>query len=518
MNLSLKNSLFGISFLLFLFSAFLRKEAINKPFDRLHEWLPAHVGHTVNIWLKEGITQSKGNLVFNYEENLKTDGDFDLKLKDKNGRSYYVSYPNLTFYAPFVVAKLLFLDEINEQFLVLMNLMVLLSITFLLLQIAIQLFPLEKWENVLAILISLVLFLYSPAVLWFYANVYFADMLVMLFFLFTIYYFIKLQHQEKLTFKIGFVFSLFLTCYTEWIGFLLALTLFLISVANKSKNKKFVLYACLLSPVIALCLFVIQGSIINGFLNFYDAVLNRYLARTGADKDLAEGGITIFNSDSWQEMLGNFNETAYHWLCILLILFIGLIILKKKPDYRANPASIILLLTFSAPVLHLLLLFNFSVIHEFAVVKFLPFFFFASCYLCYGILNVSGNNFKKVFAITSSIAMPVYMYFTFADYKKLQTIDTKFKTAEAGRDIERITKPDETIVVEGAKCAELIFYTKKVPFFFSKRDEAYNFIKWRNFTSVVYLQSDIYQPEKLMKLSVNNEGRIVTDSSTVILY
>jgi len=492
-NNTLKKYLpYFLALFLLVLSIVWRNNDFKKPYEELHEWLSAHVSYTVNCWLDEGISPSKGNLVFNKLSSYKNEGDFELPVKDTKGRAYYVSYPPLPFYIPWAVAKILGLSQVSELFIRVLNTLIFTGILFLLIKLTKE-FVATNTIDIAAYTLSSGLLIFSPAVMWFYTSVYFSDTLVILFYVATIYYWKKTIIKQTTLNYILYALFLFLGCYTDWIMFLLALVLPINTYLIKQSVKNNLLLITLFIPLFSIGLFIFQESSIAGFEVFKTGIMQRFTARTGFNTPNAEYGKIFFSIDSWKELIGNYAETLKEWLYLLLALLIFYII-KKRTIKKFPVDGYLLSALFFPGLLHTLLLFNFSVIHEFSVVKFLPLLFVLSFVLINQLINSFDKKYLALIFFGVIIGLTTYAYFTLHSYNQLKQIDTKYGVSNMGISIREKNQQHLPVVLKGEKCAELVYYLNQVPFYISKDEDIDMLIKSHQLTKYFLITCNGFTP------------------------
>jgi hypothetical protein len=129
--------------------------------------------------------------------------------------------------------------------------------------------------------------------------------------------------------------------------------------------------------------------------------------------------------------------------------------------------------------IHVLLLFNFSVVHEFAVLKFLP-FLFVTTFILLHYLSLFFSKRAPFYLIIIPIIV-VFLFFSKTTYETLKSNDNKPNTALIGKQVRETYHQQLPVFVLGGRNAEIVYYLGQVPFFINKEEEIVNLMKTRDF-------------------------------------
>ena len=368
-------------------------------------------------------------------------------ISDDSGNYYYVSYPPFAFIFPHLVFKTL---GITPDVLALESLNLLLHfLCALILYLLIgNLLPTNSKTRAISVpaLIGAAIYLFAPLPLWHHANVYFADILVQLFFILGLYLshrmlFMQADKHGRLIPMLLFL-TIFLMAYTEWIGFLFGICLvgvvllFRKQVQRGSQVAWIALFALLLSGLLT----VFQYSTISGINDFVDIVLNRYTERSG---HLGKSEFYQLNAHLYlgQVYLRNY----FPQFVILAFLGLMLFIVKPAQGKLTPQEKAILLLALTPALLHHVVLFEFTLVHDMALVKTCVFLGILTGVLLYRIQNApaaqEGLAFKVVphFVIVSMLAFSVFLYHA-------HVIEPEgFSFEELGQQIKSQAGPEDTV-------------------------------------------------------------------------
>ena len=203
-------------------------------------------------------------------------------------------------------------------------------------------------------IVSGIVYLFLPVTLWFHGNGYTHHSMVVLFFLASVFYTLKVFEKEGGRKELLLLLiSLFLTIYTEWIGCFLAFTIFSISIYKRNKS---ILFISVLSVVLALGLIIWQYSSLIGFSNFINYLKDRFSVRT----NLKEGEISYLA----------FLLKYMYWYVLgfgfALLLIIVNIILFLKNKVKINRKLYLLILIIPSFLYHSIFS-EFTFAHDYSV-------------------------------------------------------------------------------------------------------------------------------------------------------
>ena len=433
---------------LFAISIAVRSPHINRPLSTNYEWVTAHTLVTLQIWQEEGMLTHGMRPIYTYSN----PNDHYIKcpisgISDDAGNYYYVSYPPFAFILPHLVFKTFGVTP-NVIALQSLNLLLhFLCVVFLYLLIG-NLLPSDSKRYAISVpaLIGAAIYIFSPLPLWHHANVYFADILVQLFFIAGLYLSHRILfapgNQANIRLALLLFATLFLMAYTEWIGFLFGICLASTALLFRKHTARsmqviwLAFFALLLSGLLTL----FQYSTISGIGDFIDIVLNRYSERSG---HLGKNEFYQLNAHYYlmQVYLRNYFPQ------FVIIAFLGLIvwIVKPKRPMLGAPEKAILLLALLPALLHHTILFEFTLVHDMALVKTCVFMSLLSGILLYLILSAKitqeGIAFRIVphFVIVSMLAFSVFLYHA-------HVIEPEgFSFEELGEQIKTSTGPEDTV-------------------------------------------------------------------------
>lgn len=433
---------------LFALSIAIRSPHINRPLSTNYEWVTAHTLVTLEIWKEEGMLTHGMRPIYTFPN----PNDHYIKcpisgISDDAGNYYYVSYPPFAFIFPHVVFKTLGIAP-NVLTLQSLNLFLHFLCALVLYLLIGNLLPANSKQRSISIpaLIGAAIYIFSPLPLWHHANVYFADILVQLFFIAGLY----LSH--RILFAPGnrtngwlatmLFATLFLMAYTEWIGFLFGICLAVIALLYRKHTQYsmqvawIAFFALLTSGLLTL----FQYSTISGVADFIDIALNRYSERSG---HLGKNQFYQLNAHLY---LGQLYLRNY-FPQFVIVAFLGLMMWIVKPPKTGLKITekAVLLLALLPTLVHHIVLFEFTLVHDMALVKTCIFLSLLSAIMLYRVqtakLSQEGIAIKVVplFVIVSMLGFSAFLYHS-------HVIEPDgFSFEELGDEIRTHAGPDDTV-------------------------------------------------------------------------
>lgn len=269
---------------IFLISVLIRIPNLGRPLSKHHEFCTAVALQVMTVWEEEGIATFSFNPAMNFKgesnkfiNNLATSAEL---VKDKKGNYYYVSHPPFGYYLPYIVFST-FNIKPDVRAIQYFNLCVHFLCAIFIYLIVRQLIKSGDKNRDRLSLMSYLLYLFLPVTLWFHSNVYMSDMLVMLFFLSSIYLYLK--YLKSLNRRSLWLFgaSVFLMIYTSWLGIIFAFTIiatYLVFLKSRPERMRIMIFT-FIPATLAVLLFVWQYAQINGIEAYLKQLLQRYHER-----------------------------------------------------------------------------------------------------------------------------------------------------------------------------------------------------------------------------------------------
>ena len=440
-----KYYLFIIVFL-YLTSVLIRTPYIDRPLSVRYEWVTAHTLVTVGIWMEEGIIEHKFNPIYTFPN----PNDHHIKcpisgVSDDEGNYYYVSYPPFSFILPFFLFKLsgLAVSPLNLQ---IFNLFLHFFCSLLIYLIVKQVLN-NKTTNYPA-LVGTAVYIFATPNLWYHTNVYFADILVQFFFLISILLYLKLGTKSKYRppyILLLFSLSVFLMVYTEWLGFLLAITFFLHAFFI-SKKRRIALLIVLITTI-GLATIVLQYSAIAGIEDYVNVLLDRYAERSGST-----GSVSILDPAAHLKLATIYMRNFFP-LFILILFGITLIAIYRQKNvfHLSKIEKSILLITTIPVILHHCLLFQFTIIHELSLVKSTIPLSLTIAFLTQQVLvltrrkDLNASRYLYFFICVAMISLSVFIYYSHI------IKPNEYLSLRLGTQIKDTSSPDDTIFFKTTK-------------------------------------------------------------------
>ncbi len=510
---------FALILLLFTVSVIVRKDNLQAPIGRHHEWLTGHVLGTVEVLQENGIAYHHHSPVFTF--NAKADKYLvsSQKFKDSNNYAYYVSYPPACFLLPYCIFNLSGqkASVTGIRIISLLNHFLCALLVYLL---VLRIFRKKiKQDFFIPAFIAYTMYLFATGNLWFHAHVYFADMQVHLFILTALYVTYSLFDNPEYKFRLKLLIlgaATFMGVYTEWLAVFIAFFTAGFFLLLSFKNRKFlypflIICCCTLAPML---LTVYQYSRIAGLEPLKEHLTNKFMARSGYDKEAAYGGMSIHSKVARAKLFSNY-ETNYDelldfaWLSLYVLAFVLLVRnIREKAPFTKNHFRLFAIV-FLAIIIHHIVFFNFTVVHDFSGFKcslLLPLFIA----YCFGLLFVAiAGKYEKVCAITMSLVCIYFVHFSIQKYYKVNPLDWRTNLQrDIGEEIEANSTEDEVIFAKAYVTPEISWYAKRNVVEIGSIEDAKKFLKQMNYKRGHYVEVKFDDTKYLI-----NSYRIVNDTT-----
>ena len=492
---------FAILLLIFLVSVVVRLPNINRPLSKHHEFTTAFILRIQQIWWQDGVSTFHFNPVMNYGGrknkyiNNQTFSDFD-----KNGNSYYISYPAGAYLLPYFFFRVLniYPDVIPLQSYNLFLQFIQGVIFFQIIQLLLQK---QNETNRKQLGFVAVIFLwFNSCTLWFFSNVYMVDMPAAIFFTACVYSLINYLINPKWYWLLTlFCFNLILG-YTEYLGLTFSIiAALLIFIQRKNIVKWFLLELILFfSSVVPFAIMFYQYSLIKGWKYYQWFFTQRYATRSGynSNEDFISKIFTVIHE--WI-IVGENYLIGFGPLLILALIF--LFKKKESTDVSTNPYLKKALILFSMPVLlHHIIFLNAS-LYDFFVVKAAPFLVLVliSMLIHRGVSTKSVAGIVLFFMIAN---LSVY-YFINRPGSISQSGDRYDMYQQQASFINSNSNNDEVIFLKGISDEpQLIFYAKRNIRTIMNETDAIQFLK-------------MYKLQKGIIFSKESDGKMVASKLNV---
>ncbi len=426
--------------LIFLISVFIRIPNLNRPVSKHHEFNTAFFLIPMEIWKKEGIAHHGFLPPYNYpNDNDKFIAEpIGIEEGNKHGTYYYLSFPSLSYVAPYAVFSALHLDPtpLNLQ---LFNLL----LHFIICVLLFRLF--NTFFSYFSSLTGVGCYLFSPGTLWFHGNGYthhiFAifPLVVVLFYLVRIIDSTKQRTVDYIMYS-TFLFFLFLT---EWISVLFVLTLIasFVLLRNVHATRKVVVYS-VLPALLAGGVILVQHSYYFNIKQYINYQLNRVSHRS-----------TFVNDDFglWEQIFAwmKWTVVSYGPWIILIAALGGLYLMrsgKRIPPLPVTGKQLFLVLLVP-PLLYHILFMEFTVSHDYSVIMDGLFWSFMLAWLS-SLLHLTR---KRMLLLTGAVIVVSIAQYYFINRPGIynQNGDLYSIYMDIGERIKNTSTPEETIFVTG---------------------------------------------------------------------
>lgn len=354
--------------LLFALSCLLRLPNLNRPLATQWEQCTGISLMQLDIWQKSGAHSFHYLLPLNYP------GVKDLHIqnweaykqaKDAEGNYYYLSFPPFYLLVPYFLNKL-FSFPISPLSLQLLNIFLHFLTLLLILKISRLVFSTKSLQVDTIGLTACFIYTLSPSPLWFHTNIYIMFPFAIPILLVSTYLFLRIRlfATYKPLHYILLGITLFLLCYTEWVGYLTSFTYIILGtisfIKHKQRKELWLILTSAFTALLTLGLFVWQGATAVGLenlFNFHFAKYNEY-----------SGSLQGSNFQLFLSRLALWFGRGYA-PAILALIGLLLIIWRKKQslkDLEANPGGLLIAALVIPSVLHHFLLRDFTIHHEFS--------------------------------------------------------------------------------------------------------------------------------------------------------
>lgn len=468
---SKKNINIALLLLLFAISIAVRYANLKAPLDRREEWQTGHVLTTLSIWEQNGIANHNFSPVWTFN----SPGDKITNslggLRDQQGYTYYVSYPPFSFILPYFVFKITG-QAVCVGGIRVFSLLIHFLCALLIFLIVYKFFS-KTIKNDLFIPahVAFCFYIFATGNLWFHGNFYFADTLVHLFVLSTLYLviFIIEQPDKNLIHKNLLLFTLlFFGIYTEWLALFFTSVMAVFFVLTSLKNKIYLnyLFTSVLATILSVSLIIYQYSKIAGFQALIDFWYFKFNGRSGFDELNAIDGSSIYVEQSYKDIyanyLSNYNYLGdFTLLCAFAFLILLLVNHKtKKVEVKFSPIVVLGLISI-AILVHHFMFFNFTVIHDISTLKItIPVCLFLGYF--FGVVFEYGNQSKNLVSGFSILFCSAFIFYSSREYLIINSgHNDAYAQKLVGEAACKYSKPDEIVFTNVGISPVMMWHAKR---------------------------------------------------------
>ncbi|MBK7668258.1 MAG: hypothetical protein IPJ32_13530 [Sphingobacteriaceae bacterium] len=183
--------------MLFAISIAIRYSNLKSPLTRQQEWQTGHVLTTLSVWEQNGIANHYFSPVWTFNNPPDKITNSLGGVKDKEGYTYYVSYPPFSFILPYFVFKITGQDA-SIGGIRIFSLLIHFICALLIFLIVYKFSKKRLSEDYfIPAYVAFCFYVFATGNLWFHGNFYFADSLVHVFVLGSIYVFLSILQQPE---------------------------------------------------------------------------------------------------------------------------------------------------------------------------------------------------------------------------------------------------------------------------------------------------------------------------------
>jgi hypothetical protein len=378
---------------LYALSVWFRLPYLSHPMGLHHDEGTARTLVHAAVWSEEG--PSSGGYIM--RRNLSSPGDAYLGGHAGDGNVYYYSFPPghplLAFLAHSAATVEPTVDSVRWFNLVLGFLSA--GMIYLIVRGLLRTLP-DVWSR-LAGFVAFTAYVFTPVGLWYHSNAYTSSSALQPFFIAALLaatYAYRPSKSQPWLWPTLFGVAVALMCYVEWLGPAFAAATVIVWLFRRDDAVlRRLAVAGAIGAAVSLGIVAAQYAVsLGGVSAVYDHVANRYVSRSGFGSAEA-GGWTLWRLESWSR-LGD------KYLRSIMPLMVGLVLLwvwdwdsrRRRPAdvHSSDPVVPVVLVLSIAPVLlHHVVLFNHTVVHDFDLLKSSVFFV-----LAIGVL--SGRTMARV--------------------------------------------------------------------------------------------------------------------------
>jgi hypothetical protein len=411
---------------------------------RIRYWNETPISHHKFLLFATGKNKGDKNLSWDHIER---------DINDGKGNYYYTSYPPFAYIAPYITFRL-FKIEPTVFSLRIFSIIIHLLCCLLIFLILLMLTGISYKNKInLPAIIGFSVYLFSLLPYWYHSMRFYSDTFVQLFFIAGIYLFLKiLQNTASKLYLSLFSTTLFLMCYTEWLGFLFALSVMLYALFTiKKRGMKSLFFVTGITSAIALITLLLHYSLITNFRDLFYYLLAAYKKRCGVSPGTNNEPL-LFSKKSWKSLFRTYFFSYKEFLLFIYtttsIAFFGTKFDRNFIKENKNKL-IVLYLALLPVILHHLILFNLTVIHEFLFLK--TGIFFA---LLAGISYEKVETYIRKHAAYPRLKLGVLLtlfVFSFVQAIRMHSwhnIKHSSCLKTIGSEIEKNAKPDEMVFIK----------------------------------------------------------------------
>jgi hypothetical protein len=314
----------------------------------------------------------------------------------------------------------------------------------------------DLWSR-FAGLIAFTAYVFTPVGLWYHSNAYTSASAVQPFFIAALLaatYAYRPDVRRSWVAPAALGTAVFLMSYTEWLGVAFAAVIAVVWLFRREDaTLRRLAAAGALGAGASLALTVVQYSLSMGMSEMIEHVINRYAIRSGLSTS-GGGGFTFWRVESWERIAFQYARSVGYLALLAGVLWVWdrLVGRGKARSFRSGdaPVSVILLLSIAPVLLHHVVLFDHTAIHDFDMLKWSAFLSLAIGVLVGRLLARYSTKEPPVALWRPAVAVVVLMVLVIGG--SLYAFDLFNKTerpepVRLGAAIAEAAEPDEVIFI-----------------------------------------------------------------------
>lgn len=479
----------------------IRLPFLGRPLSGHHEWLTSTSLRHIQVFYESGPASVHYSPSLTYGNAADKNINYGLALSDSKGNLYYLSFPPFAFIFPYLFFKILHIYP-SVLALELFNLLFHLLTAWTVFLIVRRLTEgTDGKNNLMGAALAFLVYLFSPGPLWFQSNVYMSDTIVQPFFTAGILCFLSIIRQKKPQWLYFVFFSIitFLMAYTEWLGVFFAFTVFLYGLFHFKQKGMLWLSALSAVAVTGALLFTVwQYSGIAGLSAYLDYAKAKFLFRTG-DVRYASNGLGFQSPIAWLNIFVNYIGGFLPAFILAGFLAGRAKKVQNKGEKHTNVSVKAILIMSTVPVLlHHLVFFNFTSIHDFAALKG-GVFIAICCGLLYHKMELKkmaqSADYLKIQRREAVILIGI-LVFSCIQFWTINSFESHKRYSTLGKAIRAEVKQDEVVFIQAENFSldpQLVLYAHRNLAWYEGEAQARDLIRKNGVSNGVIIQVDSHQ-------------------------
>lgn len=336
--------------------------------DSVFDYLTSHTVLITRVWQMTGLAQAHYSLISNWPNPSDRYAEHGVAaLFDKEGNTYFLSFPPLAFYLSYGFFQLIGAGATPFP---LRALMLLASAAgaWALFSIVRRLWP---ESGAMPASIAAAVFLLSPVSLYYYAQAYFPLILSIPLWLGAVLLFYRAVESGARTARLGCAAGCFVLCYMDWIGYLAVFSFVLVSLRRRDRVLAAAVAA---SAALALALTLATYASIAGWPALWASMAEKYLQRSGFKG--FRGTYAASNPRAYFAILYNYAIGFFPWVLPFAAGGIAWMLGRRRGSGNSAPLprpmwELVFLLALPVVIDHVGLI-NHTAMHRYAVLKTAP--------------------------------------------------------------------------------------------------------------------------------------------------